>query len=374
MSNSYYAPSGNPATLSRARSATQRAEQDLIEAGFDKLPDPHSNDPTTKGFGESIAVEGNVTATGNFVGVNLTLSGALAAALAAGGFKITGLGDGTAAQDAATMANLAAEILAGGSPGDVPITSLGVGTLVDEEIAHRDGAAIVGSGWKVSSAGVMTAAGNLNMGANSILNFAIALGLQLFTSSDTYTPTAGTTRALVIGQAAGGGGGGTTGTANARGGGGGAGETRIGLFDVSGAVTVTIGAAGSGGASGANNGTTASDSTFGGLMTCKGGTLGAGVSSSAGANGTTPTGSGGVRIEPLEGAANAGSVSPGGGGSCLFGTGKKNMLTASSQSNGFAGQGKGAGGGGGTQSSAGGSNTSGGDGAPGMFLVLELKQ
>ena len=61
MSNSYYAPSGNPATLSRARSATQRSENESVEDGFDKLPDPHSNDPTTKGFGESIAVEGNVT-------------------------------------------------------------------------------------------------------------------------------------------------------------------------------------------------------------------------------------------------------------------------------------------------------------------------
>lgn len=48
--------------------------------------------------------------------------------LPAGGFKITGAGDGVSAQDYATMANLSAQIAAGGNPGDIPVTALDVGT------------------------------------------------------------------------------------------------------------------------------------------------------------------------------------------------------------------------------------------------------
>jgi len=53
--------------------------------------------------------------------------------LLAGGFKITGAGDGVAAQDYATMANLSAQISAGGNPGDIPITSLNIGTATAKQ-------------------------------------------------------------------------------------------------------------------------------------------------------------------------------------------------------------------------------------------------
>jgi hypothetical protein len=74
----------------------------------------------------------------------LVASSGLVANLSAGGWRITGLGDPVNPQDAATRAWVAAQLLGGGSPADIPITSLNVGTLADGDVAVRSGAGIAG--------------------------------------------------------------------------------------------------------------------------------------------------------------------------------------------------------------------------------------
>lgn len=194
--------------------------------------------------------------------------------------------------------------------------------------------------------------------------------VQLFTSSDTYSPTDGVTKTLVIGQAAGGGGGGVgTTSGTGRGGHGGAGETRIGVFAVSGDVTVTIGAAGTGGAAGNNAGSTASDSTFGSDMTCKGGTGGGGsTGANNGTNGSTGTGSGGIQVPSTTGAVNtlAATFHPAG---TIFSD--PYQVSGGTNTTSTGGSGKGGGGVGGLNTGT--TAAAGGDGAGGMFIVIGFK-
>ncbi|MDP1696506.1 MAG: hypothetical protein Q8L45_01755 [Xanthomonadaceae bacterium] len=74
----------------------------------------------------------------------LVASSGLTANLSAGGWRITGLGDPVDPQDAATRAWVAAQLVGGGSPADIPITSLNVGTLADGDVAVRSGAGVSG--------------------------------------------------------------------------------------------------------------------------------------------------------------------------------------------------------------------------------------
>jgi len=198
-------------------------------------------------------------------------------------------------------------------------------------------------------------------------------GIQLFTASDTYTPTAGTTAALVMVQAAGGGGGGvgtTVGTGRA--GHGGPGEARWAVVAISGNVTVTIGAEGTGGAAGANDGIDAADTTFGALITAKGGTKGgASDGSNNGTNGTVPAGgSGGIVIPPTFSATNTASSFWGSNGT-IFGA-PWNVAPAPTAINGPAGRGHGAGGAGGVDNTT--SARAGGNGALAMVVVIEFKK
>lgn len=196
--------------------------------------------------------------------------------------------------------------------------------------------------------------------------FARPLGVQAITATGTYTPTAGTTYAIVTCQAAGGGGGGVSNAAaTKRGGGGGAGETRRAVVTITGTVSVTIGAIGAGGAAGNNVGGTAADTTFGASITAKGGTGGSGSVSGNGTDGSTPSGSGGAAIPTTAPATTAAGMM---GGSCIWGLGAINNQAASQ-----AGQnapGKGGGGVGGYDP-----NTStaraGGDGGVGYVLIEE---
>jgi|SRR5215469_6010882 len=95
------------------------------------------------------------------------------------------------------------------------------------------------------------------------------VNVQVFTNSGTYLPTAGATKALVFAT-----GGGASGANTCPGGGGGgAGETRIGLFSLSGVASeaITIGAGGAG--VGVNTvGNPGGNTSFGALMTAMGGT------------------------------------------------------------------------------------------------------
>jgi len=68
------------------------------------------------------------------IGALAPLLSGMTADLNAGGFKVTNLADPTAPQDAATQSWVASQIIAGGSPGDVPITSLDKGTATEGQL------------------------------------------------------------------------------------------------------------------------------------------------------------------------------------------------------------------------------------------------
>lgn len=118
------------------------------------------------------------------------------------------------------------------------------------------------------------------------------LGVQLLTgTSGTYTPTPGTTRALVWQFAAGGGGGGVGATNVAVGGGGASGAQQLTLVGTAGTALTggafTHGASASGGSTAGGNGGNGADSTLvagGTTLTTKGGLGGTGDAGSAAAH------------------------------------------------------------------------------------------
>lgn len=213
------------------------------------------------------------------------------------------------------------------------------------------------------------------------------IGIQTFTASGTYTPTAGTASIIVFAIGGGGGGGGTgpsgAGLATAGGGGGGGAygtTTRI-LSGFAG-TTVTVGGGGAGNLNGPGSAGTAS--SFGAFLVVGGG---------AGAiaqNGITPPGYGqfgGGGAAPTGSALSSGApgwaggnaaiyttaaVLSGKGGDSPLGSGGITLGTSATGVgvNGSGGSGYGAGGSGGC-STAGGSNSRGGTGAGGIVIVYE---
>jgi hypothetical protein len=136
--------------------------------------------------------------------------------------------------------------------------------------------------------------------AFALANAVGAVNIQVFTTTGTYTPTAGYTWGIAF--VTGGGGGGTTGT-GATAGGGGAGATAIGVLNLTtlGAVTATVGTAGSGtNVAGVNS--TLSTLTGGGGL--------GGGSVNAGTGGTATGG-----VINIRGGDSAGNGAPSGGGS-----------------------------------------------------------
>lgn len=210
----------------------------------------------------------------------------------------------------------------------------------------------------------------------------VLLGRQALTSGTTYTPTTGTTEALIRIWGGGGGGGGCSAVAGCAGGGGGAGGyAEYHLTGVTGTYAYTIGAAGTG-VSGAN-GNAGGNSTFvnggttvtafggaggafvggtaaikfmlggaGGVISTNGNVNGAGV---PGTNGMTST----VNTVVMSGAG--GSTSLGGGGLERSTTGVGNAAIANTGS-----------GGGGAAATAGTANA-GGSGAAGMIIITEFR-
>jgi len=256
-------------------------------------------------------------------------------------------------------------------------------------LAALQNAVVAINALNTTTSNVNTQFSNIDSGLKSI-NTQLAkgglVGIQLLTSSSgTYTPTGGTRGAMLIAQAAGGGGGGH---ANAAGEGnpgcGAAGETRLfPLSNITGTYPYAIGAFGGGAAPGNNPGGTAGDTTFGSpvLVTAKGGTGGGGsTGANTGADGTTPTGSGGILLPPTDLPSHF--IATGGkvGGSTIFGVGGNiysywAWVIAASLSTvitGQPGKGYGAGGCGSYKFTGTGGTGGGGAGAPGFILVIEF--
>jgi hypothetical protein len=205
----------------------------------------------------------------------------------------------------------------------------------------------------------------------------ITVAMQTFTSSGTYTPTAGMLYAVIECQAAGGAGGGTSASgAGAGAGGGGAGGYSRGVFSaatIGASQTVTIGTGGTGVANG--NGNAGGNSSVGALITCNGGSGGkapvAQATSPAGGAGGSASG-GNVNITGGTGqpglTQSTGIISSGAGANSLFGFGGAALLQYP-DTNGNPGIGYGSGGSGGIGQSV--TNRSGGAGAGGIVVITE---
>lgn len=80
---------------------------------------------------------------------------AAAGNIAWGGYRLTGLGDPSGAQDAATRAYVDATLIGGGSPGAIPITSLNVGTATANQVIVINGGGSAPSGVAKSALSVL---------------------------------------------------------------------------------------------------------------------------------------------------------------------------------------------------------------------------
>ena len=211
----------------------------------------------------------------------------------------------------------------------------------------------------------------------------LTVSQQVFTSSGTYTPSAGMQFAIIECIGGGGGGGGTgsaaanVGIGSSGGGAGGWSRRRVTAADIGASKTVTIGTAGVGGAAGNNAGTSGGDTSVGTLCIGKGGAGGAGNTgngtSGGAAGGVVGTGDiaapgmPGMGVGAIGGGA---STNLGGlGGSTHFGAAAVHATSGTAAAGGNA-TGYGAGGGG-AQSFNGGGTAAGGNATAGLVVITE---
>lgn len=207
------------------------------------------------------------------------------------------------------------------------------------------------------------------------------INVQTFTSSNTYTPTAGTTKVIVEVIGGGGSGGGSAATgANqataASGGGAGAYAKALITSGFSG-VTVTVGAGGAAGSTGGSNGNPGSASSFGSLVSAPGGTAGIGGAAFTppavvGTGGVSAVSTGGNLINSKGAGGGKGfalttnAVVAGDGGASVFGGGAQ----GAGLSAGTAGVSPGSGGSG-SPAIANTAARAGGAGANGLVIIYE---
>lgn len=194
------------------------------------------------------------------------------------------------------------------------------------------------------------------------------INIQTFTTSGTYTPTAGTKK-IIVEVVGGGGGGGAGNIDNSFGGGGAGGGYARKMINVSALTvpeTVTIGAGGGAGAEG--GGSSGGATSFGSHVSANGGSAGASASGTGYSTGGAGV-NGDINISGGTG-DYAGSVSAhtsGRGGCAAF---YSNISPGSILgSGGVAGNGYGAGGGGGGRST--GTTRAGADGTAGLCIIWE---
>lgn len=276
----------------------------------------------------------------------------------------------------------------GGTPGTTKLTLSGTAvvrlTVAAEDLLSPEATL------KGRLAGVGTGA-PANLSVSQVLGLLGAfsgINLQVFTSSGTYTPTAGMKFCIVIGTGGGGGGGASGGSGMGPASGGGAGATGIGLYSAA-AIganrSVTIGTAGTAGSAAGGNGGNGGATTFDSLFTAAGGVGGKGIAVAGNAN-VTAGGSGaassGAAIN-IAGGPGGGGLSHGGGAninSCFSGDGGASFWggggstvsrVASGATAGVAGAAWGSGGSGSASYSNSG-GAAGGAGAAGILVVIEL--
>jgi hypothetical protein len=194
-----------------------------------------------------------------------------------------------------------------------------------------------------------------------------SLAPQTFTTSGTYTPSAGMVYCFVKMVGGGGGGGASSGGSNQGNGGGAGGYSEILLTAaaVGGSQTVTIGAKGNKGTAG-SNGSDGGTSSFGSILTCTGG-AGGWAGNNANKGGAGGTGSGGDKNITGQGGGNiTGLVGPGDGGSSPFGFGGRAKAAAGAGNSAQANSGAGGSGG------YGGTGNDGGDGGDGFCIITEF--
>jgi hypothetical protein len=213
----------------------------------------------------------------------------------------------------------------------------------------------------------------------------VSVKQQKFTSSGTYTPSAGMVYGIAELVGGGGGGGSAAGTVNmifGGGGGGGGSYSRL-RFDaatIGASKAVTIGAKGAGGASGSNNGAAGGDTSLGSLCIAKGGAGGAfGSAASVG-----PGGAGGIPgtgdltaagmpggIGYYNGTANNILQPSGMGGSSYFGGGGVSIFAPGTTAAAGTNAGNYGGGGAGAMANNVAANAKGGDGSDGFVIITE---
>lgn len=272
------------------------------------------------------------------------------------------------------------------TPLSVSQGGIGAATLAQYNVLAGNGASAV-SAIAPSTAGfVLTSNGVSAFPTFQALPSGRLIGVQKFTSSGTYTPSAGATSAIVMAVGGGGGGGGGAATSSSQvalGGQGCSGSWGVARITSLSSQTVTIGASGGGGAAGANAGTAGGQTSIGTWLVAPGGGAGVGgaavafatttVVGAPGTQGAIPTSSGTLLYGTI-GSVGSTSVESYNGSGGLFGAGGTGPFGAGGFTNAFGaganGSGFGAGGSGAFVAPSG-SAAAGGNGSAGFVLVFE---
>lgn len=309
------------------------------------------------------------------------------------------VGNGTAGYNAVAPGTAGLPLVSGGASADPSYAALGPaagGTGLTTITAHG---VMIGEGTgNVATVGPSATVGQalISQGSSADPIFGYPTGtlngVRVFTSSTTYTPTAGTNSIIVRAVGGGGGGGGVAAQAASQSAAGGSGQAgayaEVYLTSGFSGVSITIGSAGTGAAAGANAGGNGGTTSFGSIISCPGGSGGnaggssgngggfsGGVTSATGA----PTISSGTAIvskagdTPAVGIAGlnsgSGAMSPPGASSPL-GKGGGSVASVASAA-GLAASGFGAAGSG-AAAGNGGAAAAGGSGTAGEVIIMEF--
>ena len=340
-----------------------------------------------------------------------TISSQAASAVSITGGTITGITDLTVADGGTGVSTFTANgVLIGNGSGALTVTAEGAtntvlhgvtgadpsfSAVVEGDISLSDVATNDSSTSKHgflkkldnTATNFMNGAGNWAVPAGTGAGFT-SIVVQVFTSSDTYTPTAGMDYCWVRCQAPGGGSGGAdaSGVSNAAGGSGG-GEFAEGVFTsatIGVSQTVTIGAVGTAGSNAGGNGGVGGTTSLGALLTCIGGSGGIGTGSTSTSQaprlgGIGGTGGTGGNFRVAGGKGNPGYVFvptgvtsdpliAGDGGDSVIGCGAKGTNTIDAA--GTAGQNYGGGASGATEDDT--TGQAGAAGGAGIIIVVEF--